>query len=420
MRKNKKIYMILIVFFFTFILFGCVNMDGFTIKTVYLEKTMYVGEKIQLDASKQELETGEVLQWSSSDENIALVSEDGLVSAISSGEVVITAELGTYECQVKIEVLAKETVIDATITISGLQTVLINEQITLTATVEPESFSNNIMWRSSDTSIATVNNGIVKGLKPGVATITAFCKENPYVYKDIIVLVRTGNGIQDVIYNYITNNIVTTQGNFNLESLNEVVINTVNKVEKSVIGVTKCDENESALGYGTGGIYKREDSNNGYKYTVFTNYHVVEKGAVIKVYLGDIEEHVTATLVETYPEYDLAILTFEHSILYETLVFAEEDAVNVGEFVIAIGNPGGYTYYGSVTFGMVSKELRAIEGEEALFVQHDTPINPGNSGGPLFNLKGEVIGINTLKYVADNAEGMGFSIAGATFLDILK
>ena len=232
MRKNKKIYMILIVFFFTFILFGCVNMDGFSIKTVYLEKTMYVGEKIQLDASKQELETGEVLQWSSSDENIALVSEDGLVSAISSGEVVITAKLGTYECQVKIEVLAKETVIDATITISGLQTVLINEQITLTATVEPESFSNNIMWRSSDTSIATVNNGIVKGLKPGVATITAFCKENPYVYKDIIVLVRTGNGIQDVIYNYITNNIVTTQGNFNLESLNEVVINTVNKCHK--------------------------------------------------------------------------------------------------------------------------------------------------------------------------------------------
>ena len=79
MKKNKKIYMILIVFIFTFILFGCVNMDGFTIKTVYLEKTMYVGEKIQLDASKQELETGEVLQWSSSDENIALVSEDGLV-----------------------------------------------------------------------------------------------------------------------------------------------------------------------------------------------------------------------------------------------------------------------------------------------------------------------------------------------------
>ena len=69
---------------------------------------------------------------------------------------------------------------------------------------------------------------------------------------------------------------------------------------------------------------------------------------------------------------------------------------------------------------MVSEETRKMKDSDVIYVQHDAPINPGNSGGPLFNLEGEVIGINTLKLAASDIEGMGFAIAMESFLEYLK
>ena len=96
------------------------------------------------------------------------------------------------------------------------------------------------------------------------------------------------------------------------------------------------------------------------------------------------------------------------------------DTVKNGQFVIALGNPTGYEYYGSATFGMISYVNRKLTNETANFIQHDAAINPGNSGGPLFNLNGEVIGINTIKLADEDIDNIGFSVAIDTIRHFLS
>ncbi len=99
---------------------------------------------------------------------------------------------------------------------------------------------------------------------------------------------------------------------------------------------------------------------------------------------------------------------------------ADYSDVRVGQILLAIGSPSGFRYFNSVTMGIVSGTDRYIgvtdstgDGFKDIYqkmMQHDAAINPGNSGGPVFNLDGEIVGINTLKLVDDTIEGMGFSI----------
>lgn len=416
MKKNKLI-LIIFLLLFSLTLFGC-SSGQFEVKTQYMEKTMYTGERIMLQTNINELD-GNTVVWESSDENVVVVDQKGLVMALAEGNVNITATLGEYSCIIFIRVFEKEAEDIIDVQIEGKQTVLIDETINLTA--KASNNSKVFVWSSSDDTIATVDQtGMVKGLKPGVVTIKASLSENNKVYGEIIVLVRTGDGIQDIINNYINNNSYVTSGDYDLTSINETVVNMVKEVEDSVIGVSAYANVEGTqnISTGTGGIYKKETLGNGFKYTVFTNHHVIEESKSVKVYLGDIDEYVFATIVKSDAELDLAVLTFEHTKEYEPLKLGEVGCVANGDFVVAIGNPSGYTYYGSVTFGMISYVSREMDG--VIYVQHDTPINPGNSGGPLFDLNGNVIGINTLKIVSTSIEGLGFSIGMEVFLEYLQ
>lgn len=418
----KKIH-IIFLFIFLFGLMGCVNTNTFSIGTDYIEKNMCVGDRSQFSTNKTSLETGEIVEWSSSDENIASVDQTGYVIALSAGNTIISATLGEYICLIKLHVIDNQEENNITITIDGLQTVVINETIILKAIIVPSEYNQNIIWSSSDESIATVtNDGVVKGLLPGVVTITATSAVNSKIFKEIIILVRTGSGVQDIIFNYIYNNTYLTKGEYDLTSLSTKTTEVVKKVEKSVIGVTNTSLSNGTqkTGTGTAGIYKVEQEGEIYKYTAFTNHHVIEDYIKLQVYLGDIDEYVDCELVKSDENMDLAIITFEHSNYYEPLKLGRIDAINTGEFVIAIGNPGGYTYYGSVTFGMISCKNREMKDNNVVYVQHDAAINPGNSGGPLFNLNGEVIGINTMKLVSTSIEGMGFAIAMESFLPYLN
>lgn len=417
--KIKKFNIFVLILLCISCLVGCSQISELKISTEYIEKNMYVGDKILL---KTNAENQEEVVWETSDDLVAIVSEDGLVTALSVGEVTIIAKYGDYNSIVIINVYERTVINDIDITISGNQSVLVNETTKLIATVTPSKYQD-IIWSSSDSNIATIDQtGTITALKPGVVTIRATLANHPLNYKDILVLVRTGDGIQDVINNYIYNNLYQTSGNYDLLSLNETVVNLVKTVEKSVIGVSNYsnEEGTSNAGTGTGGIYKREQTANGYKYTVFTNHHVIEDAKCVKVYLGDLDEYVVANIVKSDDNLDLAVLTFEHTNLYEPLKLGSIGSIANGDFVVAIGNPGGFSYYGSVTFGMVSKYNRVHGSNKMIYVQHDTPINPGNSGGPLFNLKGEVVGINTLKLVSDDIEGMGFAIAMEEFLEYLN
>ena len=142
---------------------------------------------------------------------------------------------------------------------------------------------------------------------------------------------------------------------------------------------------------------------------VATNSHVVAGADEVTVTLHDGRE-ITATVVGTDPDTDLAVLKIEHDGPLPFVTFADSDNVRVGDAVIAIGNPFGLG--STVTAGIVSAEHRVIgAGRFDDFMQIDAPINRGNSGGPTFNLQGEVIGVNTAIHSPTGGNvGIGFAI----------
>jgi serine protease Do len=119
------------------------------------------------------------------------------------------------------------------------------------------------------------------------------------------------------------------------------------------------------------------------------------------------EEELEASIVGSDPKTDLAVLKVERNEPFRAAALGDSDALRVGESVVAIGNPFGLSH--TVTSGIVSAKGRVIgAGPYDDFIQTDASINPGNSGGPLFNRKGEVIGINTA--IIPNGQGIGFAV----------
>ncbi|MEQ9005191.1 MAG: DegQ family serine endoprotease [Pseudomonadales bacterium] len=143
---------------------------------------------------------------------------------------------------------------------------------------------------------------------------------------------------------------------------------------------------------------------------ILTNHHVVDRADEIVVRFNDRRE-LTATLIGADPRSDLALLKVEADDL-QAVRLGDSERLKVGEWVLAIGSPFGFDY--SVTAGIVSAKGRSLPTEEnenyVPYIQTDVAINPGNSGGPLFNLNGEVVGINSQIY--SNSGGfMGVSFA---------
>src|SRR5438477_8590617 len=146
------------------------------------------------------------------------------------------------------------------------------------------------------------------------------------------------------------------------------------------------------------------DAKNGY---VITNAHVVKDAREIQITLKD-NRRLPATLVGADPGTDIALLKVEPKDLVQAR-WGDSDALQVGDFVMAIGNPFGLGQ--TATSGIVSALGRSglsVEGYEH-FIQTDAPINPGNSGGALINLKGELIGINSAIIGPTNV-GIGFAV----------
>jgi serine protease Do len=143
---------------------------------------------------------------------------------------------------------------------------------------------------------------------------------------------------------------------------------------------------------------------------ILTNNHVVEDADVVKVVLSDNREFV-AKIVGTDPQSDVALLKIDDPANLPVLPLGDSNALEVGEWVIAIGNPFGLSQ--TVTVGVVSATGRSSVGinEYENFIQTDAAINPGNSGGPLLNARGEVVGINTALFSRTGGYmGIGFAI----------
>lgn len=181
---------------------------------------------------------------------------------------------------------------------------------------------------------------------------------------------------------------------------------------------------EQAVGTGSGVIYKNE----GGKAYVVTNHHVIEGASGIELTLSDGTK-VEATLVGSDVWTDLAVLEMDDANVPDVVELGDSDVLKRGETVIAIGNPLGLDFSGSVTTGVVSGTDRAVpvdldgngsEDWQAEVLQTDAAINPGNSGGALVNLAGQLIGINSMKIATDAVEGIGFAIPINSALPVLE
>jgi serine protease Do len=142
---------------------------------------------------------------------------------------------------------------------------------------------------------------------------------------------------------------------------------------------------------------------------ILTNNHVVAGADEITVQFTENadEKPTKAKVIGRDPELDIALIRVKPPEKLQALALGDSDALEVGEYVMAVGNPFGNGH--SVTHGIVSAKGRNVPGEPlASWLQIDAPINPGNSGGPLLNMKGEVVGINNA--IDARAQGIGFAI----------
>tara|TARA_Y100000310_G_scaffold337630_1_gene425218 strand:+ start:392 stop:1351 length:960 start_codon:yes stop_codon:yes gene_type:complete len=145
---------------------------------------------------------------------------------------------------------------------------------------------------------------------------------------------------------------------------------------------------------------------------IVTNFHVVNGASIIRILTYD-EDVFDVSLIGYDDSLDVAVLKVETSL--PELRFGDSDDVQIGERVIALGNPAGLSF--SVTEGIVSAVNRKGPSDQEIYLQTDVPINPGNSGGPLVDINSRIIGINNFK--AAGFEGLGFAIGSNTVEEVV-
>lgn len=177
-------------------------------------------------------------------------------------------------------------------------------------------------------------------------------------------------------------------------------------------------------GSGSGVVYKVD----GKLAYIITNHHVVDGANQLEVTLADGTK-AEAKLVGSDIWTDLAVITIPSDHIDTTIQFGNSDVLKQGQTAIAIGNPLGLDFYGSVTTGVISGTDRivpvdlnadGVEDWQTEVIQTDAAINPGNSGGALVNINGELIGINSMKISESTVEGLGFAIPINSVIPIIE
>lgn len=238
-----------------------------------------------------------------------------------------------------------------------------------------------------------------------------------------------GSGIQISRYyldrKFQNYNVYNTQGGIEYEQgiktqiADNPIVRVVKEVGESVVAIrSQATARDFFLneytqeGLGSGVIFNINDQN----VLILTNNHVVEGARNLTVTL-DKDKDFEADVVGVDPESDLAVVKIDKKQIPEDVasrikpvVFGDSDQLQIGEIAVAIGNPLGYS--NTVTHGVISgldREIR-LPDKRLKVIQTDAAINPGNSGGALTNLKGQLVGINTVKIADTKVEGIGFAI----------
>jgi S1-C subfamily serine protease len=507
----KRIILAILILFGGLLLSGCRNngIDAAVQPTAVVitspeqKYTIDVGTTLQLRATVYPTTiTNITVQWSSNNEEVATVSGDGLVSALKSGQVKITAKAGSVSGYYYLSV--KDIIPDIqSLVIEGEDEVFVDDYLKLNYRLMPEAHNVNVIWTIDKVNIGEVDqNGRLYAKSPGTAVVTATYGEF-VANHTITVKARTGNptslsligrnvlevgatmrlkvdtlplgALNDV--NYTSSNTevaevsatglvlgksagtvtITASSKHNAQEASfeltvkdyrideEDYLNVWTEVlaatKDSILGVAHYKKNsENKLvkeSIGSGFVYKTQfilkdgsvydeledvlsfEDVEKYRYYLITNKHVVEGSDALKIYLHSERKEIPATLVQYDSKVDLAVVSFEYQRYIRPLDFADSDSLQGGERIAAVGNPSGFDFSSSITEGIVSLPRVYLQDDtnndgisdwSALYIMHNADINPGNSGGPLLNSRGEVLGINTLKFVSSDIEGMGFSI----------
>ncbi|PJN87538.1 S1C family serine protease [Bacillus sp. mrc49] len=258
----------------------------------------------------------------------------------------------------------------------------------------------------------------------------------------LILLVFPGSGLLNSGNNETstqksTSNQPLKQSQQNLAvDVTSAVTDAVDKASDAVVGITNIQEtnfwgqgsnaedSSAEAGTGSGVVYKKADG----KAYIVTNNHVIEGANELEVTLSDGTK-LPAKLQGSDPWTDLAVIVVNSDKIKTIAEFGKSAKLKPGEPVIAIGNPLGLQFSGSITQGIISGLERTIEVDinedgqvdwNAEVIQTDAAINPGNSGGALVNMSGQVIGINSMKIAENAVEGIGLSIPIDSVIPIIN
>ncbi len=246
---------------------------------------------------------------------------------------------------------------------------------------------------------------LISAVIGGLTTVATI----PYIYPEIASPIQTENtpSLEQIAYTSKATQFPVAQ--------------IAKNVGPAVVGVSNFQSSRGSTdlqvaGSGSGFII---DATKGH---IATNNHVIEGAQKITVSLSD-GRNLEAKVIGSDPRTDLAVLQIEDTENLTAVNLGDSSKIEVGESVVAIGNPGGDEFARSVTTGVISATNRtiALQGVASFnLIQTDAAINPGNSGGPLVNYQGQIIGINSVKYAEPGFEGMGFAIPISDALPTLQ
>lgn len=251
---------------------------------------------------------------------------------------------------------------------------------------------------------------IISALLGGTASLALV----PVFYPGIANIQSEQSGALDT--NSITTTAAVNTTGTSTDTSSYPVVTISKTVGPAVVGIVNFQHSGYGNMFGQKGELTAAASGSGFiidadKGLIVTNNHVVADAEKIVVSLADGRE-ITGKIIGTDSRTDLAVVKITADNLTE-VIFGDSTALQVGQPVVAIGNPGGEDFARSVTAGVISATNRYLElqGESSFnLIQTDAAINPGNSGGPLVDYMGKVIGINSAKNSETGYEGMGFAI----------
>lgn len=431
----KKLYIALLLIF-CISLFGCNSLEIYVSENnieVELNKELTLNRKYN----------GEMVRYESNDQEKLSINNYKLKANEVGTYVINVYSVNTDEVITRYLINVIDTKINS-ITIVGETEMYEGEYIDLN--ISNYISNSKIIWKSLNEEVATVtkvsnSSAIVVGVSEGIVTIKAYLEEDESVYDEFTVLVKPVSSYTGTSTDYID-----SSETIDISDMTKAFKAIIEKTETSIIGVKSYYKyfNKEYVAYDASGIiYKRTyvltdgtevDSLNNedntfkyYKYYVVTNKHIVNNMSKVRVY--DEEDKYSCDIIASDKKVNLTVLTFTSMKYFSEASFGDSDSVLNGEFVLCLGNNKGKEYYHSSSFGVVSYNNRYLSDDtdgdrindwDALYIQHDAATSDGSSGGALINMRGEIIGINTLRISDDRVDNMGFAIPSNLALELVQ